>query len=110
MRRGWIPIWLFHIQECPNLGNMPVKCKIKALFWSLIQADKSLWLLTNNCKRGSDKGGILEGRNSQVCSCQNPFGFFSFFHAFNISDILVFSVSFVVGEMIMPQEIFRGAV
>jgi len=90
VRRGWIPIWLFHMQECPNLGNVPVKCKIKALFWSLIQADKSPWLLTNNYKRGSDEGGILEDRNSQVCSCQNPFGFFSFFHAFTISDVLVF--------------------
>ncbi|XP_040529550.2 PR domain-containing protein 11 isoform X3 [Gallus gallus] len=68
VRRGWIPIWLFHMQECPNLGNVPVKCKIKALFWSLIQADKSPWLLTNNYKRGSDEGGILEDRNSQNMS------------------------------------------
>lgn len=76
LSRGWIPIRLFHMQECPNLGNMPVKCKIKALFWRLIHADKSLWLLTNNYKRGSDKDGILEDRNSQVRSCLTPFGRF----------------------------------
>lgn len=110
MRRGWIPICLFHMQECPNLGNVPVKCKIKALFWSLIQADKSPWLLTNNYKRGSDEGGILEDRNSQVCSCQNPFGFFSFFFMHLPSQMCWCFVSFIAGEVIMPQEIFRCVV
>lgn len=107
LRRGWIPIRLFHMQECPNLGNVPAKCKIKALFWRLIQADKSLWLLTNNYKRGSDKGGILEDRNSQVRSCLTPFGHFFPALEINSSDVLVFSASLIVSNMVKPLEILK---
>lgn len=103
--RAWIPIWLFHMQECPNLGNVPVKCKIKALFWRLIHTDKSLWLLTNNYKKGSDKGGILEDRNSQVRSCLTPFGFFFPSLEINSSDVLVFSTSLIMSNMVKPLEI-----
>lgn len=107
LRRGWIPTWLFHMQECPNLGNVPVKCKIKALFWRLIHADKSLWLLTNNYKRSSDKGGILEDRNSQVCSCLTPFGRFFPALEINSSDVPVFCTSLIASSIVKPPGILR---
>lgn len=100
LRRGWIPIWLFHMQECPNLGNVPVKCKIKALFWRLIHADKSLRLLTSNYKRGNDKGSILRDRNSQVCSCLTPFGCFFPALEINSSHVLLFSTSLIASNMV----------
>lgn len=93
------------MKECPSLGNLPVKCKIKALFWRLIHADKSLWLLTNNYMRGSDKGCILEDRNSQVCSCLTPFGGFLPALEINSSDVLVFSTSLILSNMAKPLEI-----
>lgn len=102
LRRGRIPTRLFHMQECPNLGNVPTKCKIKALFWRLIPADKSLWLLTNNYKRGSDAGGILEDRNSQVPSCFNPSGRFFPALEINSSDVLVFCTSLSVSNVMKP--------
>lgn len=106
LRRGWIPVGLFHMQECPQLGNVPVKCKTNTLFWRLMQADKSLGLLTNNYKRGSDKGCLSPAWGQEFAGffMLNPIQMLLPALVINNSDVLVFSTSLTVSNMGKPLE------